>query len=78
MRYEPHLALDGGSDGLSAYRSLAEVLPRRMKPDGFAALEYGAGQGRDVVALMQQAGLRHVREARDLQGHERVVMLSKS
>ncbi|HVI87338.1 MAG TPA: peptide chain release factor N(5)-glutamine methyltransferase [Dongiaceae bacterium] len=78
MRYEPHLALDGGSDGLSAYRSLAEVLLRRMKPDGFAALEIGAGQGRDVVALMQQGGLHHVREAWDLQGHERVVVLRKS
>ncbi|HWT96728.1 MAG TPA: peptide chain release factor N(5)-glutamine methyltransferase [Terriglobales bacterium] len=77
-RYEPHLALDGGNDGLSAYRSLAEVLQRRMKPGGIAALEIGAGQGQDVVALMQQAGLQHVREARDLQGHERIVVLHKS
>jgi release factor glutamine methyltransferase len=77
-RYEPHLALDGGSDGLSAYRSLAEVLLRRMKPDGLAALEVGAGQCADVVALMQKAGLRHLREARDLQGHERIVVLRKS
>jgi release factor glutamine methyltransferase len=77
-RYEPHLALDGGDDGLSAYRRLAEVLERRMKPGGIAALEIGAGQCRDVVVLMQQAGLHHVREARDLQGHERIVVLHKS
>lgn len=77
-RYEPHLALDGGADGLVAYRCLADVLSRRMKPGGLAALEVGAGQAGDVVALMQQAGLRHVRDMQDLQGHERVVLLRKS
>lgn len=77
-RYEPHLALDGGADGLDAYRALAAVLLRRMKPDGFAALELGVGQGPDVVGLMQGAGLAHVTSAQDLQGHERVIIVRKS
>ena len=77
-QFEPHLALDGGADGLVAYRALAEVVQRVMKPTGFAAFEIGAGQGADVVAVMQKAGLRHIASAHDLQAHERVLIFCKA
>ena len=44
--YEPRAALDGGPDGLDAYRALAELLPRILKPGGHALLEIGAGTGK--------------------------------
>jgi release factor glutamine methyltransferase len=76
--FEPRLALDGGADGLVAYRNLADAVSRVMKPDGFAAFEIGAGQGADVVAIMRMKGLRHIASAQDLQAHERVLMFRKS
>jgi release factor glutamine methyltransferase len=73
-KFEPILALEGGAEGLAAYRALGPVIKRRLLPGGFAALEIGAGQGPDVSALMQQAGLRQIGSALDLHAHERVLM----
>lgn len=50
--YEPVQALDGGSDGLEAYRALAPLIRRLLKPDGQVFLEIGAGQGEAVAALL--------------------------
>ncbi|CAD5296857.1 Release factor glutamine methyltransferase [Bosea sp. 62] len=69
--YDPLLALDGGVDGLTAYRALAVALPGHLKPGGLAILEIGAGQEEAVVALMEQAGLHHLQSHRDLGGHIR-------
>jgi release factor glutamine methyltransferase len=76
-KFEPRLALDGGADGLEAYRNLAGAVLRVMKPNGFAVFEIGAGQGPDVIAIMRANGLRHIANARDLQGHERVLIFRK-
>jgi release factor glutamine methyltransferase len=52
-RFDPHLALDGGSDGLDFYRRIAsEALPR-MAPDGCAMLEFGDGQEPSIVKLFE-------------------------
>jgi release factor glutamine methyltransferase len=72
--HDPHLALDGGPDGLVAYRALAAALPGHLKPGGHAILEIGAGQEAAVVALMAQAGLRHLHSRRDLGGHIRALV----
>jgi release factor glutamine methyltransferase len=72
--HDPLLALDGGPDGLDAYRALAAALPGHLKPDGLAILEIGAGQEAAVVALMRQAGLRHIDSRRDLGGHIRALV----
>ncbi|SFB79385.1 release factor glutamine methyltransferase [Bosea sp. CRIB-10] len=72
--HDPLLALDGGPDGLDAYRALAAALPRRLKPGGLAILEIGAGQEEAVVALMRQAGLNHLDSRRDLGGHVRALV----
>jgi release factor glutamine methyltransferase len=56
-RYEPNAALDGGSDGLAAYRLLLPTLPRLLQPGGAAVLELGADQADAVGALARQAGM---------------------
>jgi release factor glutamine methyltransferase len=69
--HEPHLALDGGADGLDFYRRIA----RDVKPflDGALLVEVGIHQAQAVSALLAEAGLRDVRAFKDLNGIERVV-----
>ncbi|GBQ68659.1 modification methylase HemK [Ameyamaea chiangmaiensis NBRC 103196] len=75
VAYEPARALDGGDDGLDAYRALAALLPARLNPGGVAVLEIGIGQDTEVCALATAAGLT-VREVRtDLGGIARAVVL---
>jgi release factor glutamine methyltransferase len=71
--HEPRLALDGGPDGLGAYRVLAGEVLRVLKPGGLFALEIGHDQGPAVEALMRGNGGDDVRVLRDLAGKDRVV-----
>jgi release factor glutamine methyltransferase len=71
--YEPMLALDGGRDGLDAYRLLASEILRVLKPDGWFAIEIGHDQAFSVEALMRQAGAFNVRTIKDLANRDRVV-----
>lgn len=71
--HEPVLALDGGADGLSAYRAIIGQLPRLLGGGGAAFLECGTGQAADVSTLLSEAGLGGVSCHRDLAGHERCV-----
>jgi release factor glutamine methyltransferase len=50
-RHEPRRALDGGADGLDAYRRILAALPGLLAPGGVAVLELGAGQADAVKAL---------------------------
>lgn len=71
--FEPRAALDGGMDGLDAYRALAGLLPHLLKPGGMALLELGLGQAEQVEPLFQ--GFTVVRVAPDLAGIPRVLVL---
>ena len=73
--YEPHLALDGGRDGLALYRRLATDAPALLRDGGMFAVEVGIDEARDVAALME-AHPRIVRTEihKDLGGIERVVV----
>lgn len=75
-RFEPRAALDGGADGLAAYRTLAKLLPGLLKPGGHALLEIGLGQANAVATLF--SGLEMVRIAPDLSGIPRCVILRKA
>ena len=77
-RYEPMLALDGGADGLDAYRALAASVPGLLAPGGVAIFELGAGQAAAVAAIAQRAGLRASEPRRDLGGVERALPLRPS
>lgn len=71
--YEPHLALDGGADGLDAYRALAGQAGAVLAPGGWLLVEVGAGQAPAVRGLFAAAGLQELLVAPDLAGIERVV-----
>lgn len=73
-RFEPRLALDGGADGLVAYRIITSSLPRLLKPGAAFALEVGLGQAESVAAMAEGAGLSTVEPRRDLAGIPRVVV----
>jgi release factor glutamine methyltransferase len=75
-RFEPWAALDGGPDGLDAYRAQAPLLAGWLKPDGRAFLEIGAGQKDAVTAIFEAAGLRIARVAPDLAGIPRCLIVS--
>jgi release factor glutamine methyltransferase len=72
--HDPWAALDGGADGLLAYRALAADLPRLLAPGGIAAFEIGQGQDEDVSELMRAAGLADITVRPDLAGIGRVVI----
>jgi release factor glutamine methyltransferase len=72
--YDPRLALDGGRDGLAAYRAIAGDAARVLAPGGWLVVEIGIGQAQAVAALLAQAGLAvHYEPRRDLAGLPRVV-----
>ncbi len=73
--FEPRLALDGGTDGLSAYRDLAPGLGRLFARTGFAVIELGAGQAARAAAIFRGAGLEVASRHRDLSGVERCLVL---
>ncbi len=76
-RFEPRRALDGGADGLDAYRRLGPALTRLLAPDGRAVLELGRGQADAVASIMVAAGLPEIERRRDLRGVERCLVLGR-
>ncbi|RZJ97294.1 MAG: peptide chain release factor N(5)-glutamine methyltransferase [Brevundimonas sp.] len=71
--HDPHLALDGGEDGLKAYHDLAPEVARILKPGGTFAVEIGWDQGPAVKALFEAAGFSDVIVVKDLGDRDRVV-----
>lgn len=76
--HEPRLALDGGIDGLDAYRFLAPEILRVLKPGGRFAVEIGHTQGPAVEALFKAAGAEGVATHQDLGLRDRVVAGTKA
>ena len=77
LLHDPRLALDGGPDGLAAYRELAPEILRVLKAGGRFAVEIGATQGAAVEALFAAAGADEIATHRDLAGKDRVVAGTK-
>lgn len=71
--HDPHLALDGGADGLDAYRVLAPEILRVLKPEGRFLVEIGYDQSAQVEALFVAAGAVEVSTLKDLSDRHRVV-----
>lgn len=76
-RYEPRMALSGGADGLSAYRSLAPRVARLLAPQGILAFEVGEGQADKVEQLLGAAGLSCQERVTDLARIERGVIATR-
>jgi release factor glutamine methyltransferase len=72
--FDPRAALDGGSDGLAAYRAIAADARRLLAPGGWLVVEVGIGQAEAVTALLAGIGLESSDPPRrDLAGVPRVV-----
>jgi len=72
--HDPERALDGGADGLAAYRAIAADLPRLLRSGGVFAAEIGAGQADPVAAILTQRSFAIDGFAPDLAGIVRVVV----
>jgi release factor glutamine methyltransferase len=77
VQFDPRTALDGGGDGLAAYRALAPDLARLLAPRGIAFIEVGAGQSSDVASLFVRGGLVECARKADLAGTERCLALAR-
>jgi len=66
--HDPLAALDGGADGLDAYRAIAAGAAAHLEADGTVAVEIGIGQAAAVDAIFARHGFRLAREAKDLGG----------
>ncbi|MCA1797656.1 MAG: peptide chain release factor N(5)-glutamine methyltransferase [Geobacteraceae bacterium] len=72
-QHEPELALNGGEDGLGAYRSLARQADSLLEPEGWLLVEVGVDQADAVGDIFKSAGLQQCFQRRDYAGIVRVV-----
>ena len=75
--FEPHLALDGGEDGLDFYRAIVRNYGGLVKPGGSICFEFGMGQETAVCAILQEAGFSGPELRRDWRGVIRAVAAKK-
>ena len=71
--YEPHLALDGGEDGLDFYRSITELWKEALMPGGRLYFEVGIGQADHVLRIMRSQGFGDIQVVKDHHDIPRVV-----
>jgi len=75
--YEPHLALDGGEDGLDFYREITIGAKDYLKEEGWLLFEIGYDQGKSVSELLNINGFKDINVLQDLAGLDRVVLGKK-
>nr|WP_298104315.1 peptide chain release factor N(5)-glutamine methyltransferase [uncultured Shinella sp.] len=76
--FDPILALDGGEDGLDAYRAIAAGVGAHLREDGLVAYEIGYDQKDTVTAIMREKGFARIEAAADLGGNDRALVFAKS
>lgn len=72
-RFEPRLALDGGPDGLAAYRLIAAAGLRLVTVGGYLLVEGGEGQASGIAGIFAAVGLHPLAPVKDLGGIDRVI-----
>jgi release factor glutamine methyltransferase len=75
--HDPHLALSGGTDGLDAYRAIANGAAKNLSENGLIAIEIGAGQAPDITAIFAQNQFQKIDQQSDLGGHLRALMFKR-
>ena len=73
QNFDPHLALNGGGDGLEAYRAIAAGSAKHLNSKGLVILEIGADQGADVTQIFINQGFELTEQKSDLGGHVRAL-----
>ena len=74
VQNEPHLALDGGKDGLRFYNILANQAKEYLKPNGYLCMEIGYNQKDKVEQLLKENGYKNIYCKKDLSGNDRVII----
>ncbi|WP_087000311.1 peptide chain release factor N(5)-glutamine methyltransferase [Rhizobium sullae] len=77
-KFDPAAALDGGPDGLDAYKAIAKDAARFVQPNGVIGLEIGYDQRNDVTAVFEAAGFRCVESVKDYGQNDRVLVFALS
>ena len=75
--FDPAKALDGGADGLDAYRAIAAQAERHLEPNGIVAVEIGHAQKSAAIELFSRSDYRLLEARRDLAGHDRVLVFDR-
>ncbi|WP_432345825.1 peptide chain release factor N(5)-glutamine methyltransferase [Shinella yambaruensis] len=72
--HDPMLALDGGEDGLDAYRAIAAGAGAYLRENGLVAYEIGYDQKDEVTAIMREKGFSRIEAIKDLGGNDRALV----
>ncbi len=72
--YDPRRALDGGWDGLEAYRAIIAPARKWLNPGGYLGVEIGSTQGLTISRMFDRAGFEKVELFADLNGLDRMVL----
>ncbi|GMB83449.1 peptide chain release factor N(5)-glutamine methyltransferase [Shinella zoogloeoides] len=76
--HDPILALDGGDDGLDAYRAIAAGADAHLRENGLVAYEIGYDQKDQVTAIMREQGFARIEALKDLGGNDRVLVFTRA
>lgn len=75
VQKEPHIALDGGKDGLKFYKKIIKQSYEYLKYDGFLCLEIGYDQKDEIINLIENEGkYTQIYSKKDLYGNDRIVV----
>lgn len=77
-RHDPERALDGGPDGLDAYRKIAGTAAAFLEPTGVVGVEIGHTQKHDVARLFEACGFRLIEAKQDFGHRDRVLVFERS
>lgn len=73
-KYEPHMALSGGEDGLDFYRKITRQSKNLLRTKGVLAFEIGHDQGETVKEILIKNNFKDINIFQDLAGHDRVII----
>ena len=76
-KFEPHLALYGGDDGMKFYRAIAENYRSTLNPGGYLCFEFGMGQGDAVCQILEMNQYTILERSRDYNDRERAVIAQR-
>lgn len=78
VQNEPHIALDGGQDGLVFYRNIINNAYKYLEDEGYLALEIGYDQKQEVIELIENTKqYKEIYSKKDFAGNDRIVMCKR-